>query len=299
MPTTRHTERIHNAIARQMRGMGSARFAAGLKNEATGRARHLRGLSPDDLLRRIPTLAHANANDEHIWIKPDTADGLVLLDDLPWQTFSRLRRDGLPPACIVETSPGNFQAWIRLAQTQDATPEELHKFAAQILAGCYGGDPASASSSHYGRLAGFTNRKTKHRRADGQYPFVLCREASGRTAPAGQDILQDARQSALRRVAESPPPCPLPSALPVPAAESSTETAHARFREIWDVSFARYGDASGADFAGCVALMRQGHPPTIVAGTLRDCSPDLAERKRTHLDDYVSRTVRNAGAVLG
>jgi hypothetical protein len=47
------------------------------------------------------------------------------------------------------------------------------------LASRFGGDLASADWRHYGRLAGFTNRKDKYRRTDGTFTYVRPHEASG------------------------------------------------------------------------------------------------------------------------
>lgn len=63
--------------------------------------------------------------------------------------------DGLAPAALIETSPANYQAWIKLSEKPISA--ELRKALAQKLARQYGGDPAIADAQHYGRLAGFTN----------------------------------------------------------------------------------------------------------------------------------------------
>ena len=61
--------------------------------------------------------------------------------------------------------------------------------AARDLAKTYGGDPNSADSQHYGRLAGFTNQKPKHTRA-GRQPYVLAHDCSGQVAAAAPAYLQ-------------------------------------------------------------------------------------------------------------
>jgi len=58
---------------------------------------------------------------------------------------------------VIETSPSNFQAWLCHGQI---LPKQVSTIAARLLASRFGGDPASADWRHYGRLAGFTNRKT-------------------------------------------------------------------------------------------------------------------------------------------
>ncbi|MFN7923553.1 MAG: DNA-primase RepB domain-containing protein [Bryobacteraceae bacterium] len=81
--------------------------------------------------------------------------------------------------------------------------------AARVLAERWGGDMSSADWRHFGRLAGFTNRKPKHVRADGQFPFVRIVEAeSGRVLDRSGAVLEHARASmnARLRSAEEPKP---------------------------------------------------------------------------------------------
>ena len=75
---------------------------------------------------------------------------------------------GYTPACVVETSPGNFQAWLKHAWTLTAQEGTV---AAKILAERFGGDPNSADWRHFGRLAGFTNPKPQYRLPNGLFPY--------------------------------------------------------------------------------------------------------------------------------
>jgi len=56
--------------------------------------------------------------------------------------------------------------------------------------------PGSAGYQHYGRLAGFTNRKDEHGRT-GRYPWVKVVEATGQAAGDAKRALLD-RQEAER-----------------------------------------------------------------------------------------------------
>ena len=69
---------------------------------------------------------------------------------------------------MIETSPGNFQAWVRVSK--EPIPERLATEVARELAREYAGDPASADWRHFGRLARFTNRKKVHQKQDGRFP---------------------------------------------------------------------------------------------------------------------------------
>jgi hypothetical protein len=87
-----------------------------------------------------------------------------------------MKAEGFAPAAVVETSPGNFQAWLKHGETLD---EAVSTRAAKLLAERYGGDLGSADWRHFGRLAGFTNPKPNRRLESGLQPFARLLEASG------------------------------------------------------------------------------------------------------------------------
>src|SRR5205807_2666813 len=97
------------------------------------------------------------------------------------------------------TSPGNYQAWLRVSR-QPIAPE-LATATARILAERYGGDPNSADWRHFGRLAGFTNRKRTHER-DGIQPYVLVHEASGAVAEQGAQLVAAAQEALTAATAQ-------------------------------------------------------------------------------------------------
>ncbi|MGO9057658.1 MAG: DNA-primase RepB domain-containing protein [Candidatus Binataceae bacterium] len=77
----------------------------------------------------------------------------------------------------METSPRNFQAWLKHGQALDqATSTRV----AKELALWFGGDPGSADWRHFGRLAGFTNLKPYRRLESGLQPFARLVETSGK-----------------------------------------------------------------------------------------------------------------------
>jgi hypothetical protein len=156
-----------------------------------GSAAEVRGL--------VPWLKHMNAQGHDIFVRParEKSQGVVLLDDVSRSTLRALERDGRSPAAVVETSPGNYQAWIRVAR--EAPAPELGRVS-RSLAREYGADMRSVGAQHYGRLAGFTNQKEQHRTAEGLQPFALLRGASGRTAPDGRALLREAGRAVQRPV---------------------------------------------------------------------------------------------------
>ena len=92
------------------------------------------------------------------------------------ESLARLSDEGFAPAAVIETSPGNFQAWLKHTQP---LPKELSTQAAKRLAERFGADKGAADWRRFGRMPGFTNRKPKHQNALGLYPFARLVACSG------------------------------------------------------------------------------------------------------------------------
>lgn len=91
---------------------------------------------------------------------------MVLLDDLGTKIpLTALR---LPPSCLVETSPGNHQAYYFLAQPERDQLKAEALINGLIQAGA--SDPGAGARTRYGRLPTGTNGKAKYAK-DGQ-PFT-------------------------------------------------------------------------------------------------------------------------------
>ncbi|MEC6838644.1 DNA-primase RepB domain-containing protein, partial [Salmonella enterica] len=153
-------DRTLQAIGRQLKAMGCERFDIGVRDATTGQMMN-REWSAAEVLQNTPWLKRMNAQGNDVYIRPAEQErhGLVLVDDLSEFDLDDMKAEGREPALVVETSPKNYQAWVKVA---DAAGGELRGQIARTLASEYDADPASADSRHYGRLAGFTNRKDKH-----------------------------------------------------------------------------------------------------------------------------------------
>ena len=111
-----------------------------------------------EVLARIPLLKAHNARGAHIYIRPAAEHRYTVLDDLSAETVERLSKDGYEPCAVIETSHGNFQAWLK---HREIYPAALSTFVAQTLARRYGADPSAADWRRFGRLPGFTNREAQ------------------------------------------------------------------------------------------------------------------------------------------
>ncbi|CAE7939592.1 unnamed protein product, partial [Symbiodinium necroappetens] len=91
----------------------------------------------------------------HFFIRPLLRTLIFLdLDGFPSQHWEALVR--LQPRAIVETSPGNLQAWFTL-DTTSSGPTAV--YVTKELAKALGGDPGSTAMGQQGRLPGSINVK--------------------------------------------------------------------------------------------------------------------------------------------
>src|ERR1700733_3772210 len=112
-----------------------------------------------------------------------------------------MKRAGFSPAVVVETSPRNYQAWLKHPESLN---KELSTAAARALAEKFGGDRGAADWRHFGRLAGFTNRKAKYQDPDtGLYPFVRLIETRHRVYPEATHFIADMRRALEQRAREA------------------------------------------------------------------------------------------------
>jgi len=95
---------------------------------------------------------------------------------------------------VIETSPGNYQAWLHHG-TQ--LPRDVSTHAARQLAARFEGDVKAADWRHFGRLAGFTNRKPQHER-NGQQPYCRLIEATGKRYANAPEFVANSRQQVQR-----------------------------------------------------------------------------------------------------
>src|SRR6476619_2668484 len=127
------------------------------------------------LLKSVGWLKYQNSQGRNIYIRPKGEHALSLVDDLNTAALERMKSEGFQPAIVVETSPGNFQAWLNHGRV---LPRAESTAAARALAERFGGDRGAADWRHFGRLSGVTNRKPKYN-TNGLYPFVRLVEAGG------------------------------------------------------------------------------------------------------------------------
>ena len=69
-------------------------------------------------------------------MRPQGESNLTLIDDLKAEAVVRMRAEGFRPSAVVQTSPGNYQAWIKHVEKLD---RELGTAVARELTVRFGG----------------------------------------------------------------------------------------------------------------------------------------------------------------
>ena len=239
----------------------------------------------DALMRSIPWLRFQNRDGRNIYVRPSGEHNLSLIDDLTRDSIRAMKSSGFAPALVVETSPGNFQAWVKHPYILN---KALGTAVARSLAQKFGGDAGAADWRHYGRLGGFVNRKTKHySAATGLYPFVKIIESRATVYRAAQTFLtevingiEEQRQAVAEQMA---------------ARQRNSQSHPGRLKSIDAFrEDARYGgDGTRADLAYAVYAFAHERTEEHVDAAIRsrDLSHKGSERRQ---EDYVERTIRKA-----
>ena len=153
-------ENITQDIRIQWEALGQDRYEIGIINQQTGK--HMSDVRDwSSMERKISRYSSMNV-DENIYIRalPDTRHTLLMLDDLDEAALDALEAP-YTPACIVETSQGNFQCWFRLPRPfgRDERKAMERVLVAALASKGLQADKKSADGGHYGRLCGFVNLK--------------------------------------------------------------------------------------------------------------------------------------------
>jgi hypothetical protein len=278
------------AVERQIVAMGADVFEVGLfKPRVPGDHSNEPEMLPrvwdrETLLRSVGWLCFQNAHGRNVYVRPKGEHHLSLVDDLTADAIQRMKSDGFAPAVVVETSPGNFQAWLNHGQI---LPRQLSTLAARTLAERYGGDKGAADWRHFGRLSGLTNRKIKHRAEDGRYPFVRLVEAAGKPYSARGPFLKEL--STLLNKARS---APRSGAAPLQNGGARLTIDDFRNKPQYG------GDGNRVDLAYAVYALSHGVSAADVRSAI--ASRDLSKKGPEHRQrDYLQRTIRKASAALG
>jgi len=282
-------DRTQIAVERMLAALDAPAYDLGVLSER-GMLPGLANSTAQAVLARIPLLKAHNARGAHIYIRPAGEHRYTVLDDLPAEAIQRLAADGYEPCAVVETSSGNFQAWLKHG---DVFPASLSTFVAQTLARRYGADPNAADWRRFGRLPGFTNCKPKYRKANRLYPYVLLRSNSGVEFSAAAWLRLEVTKLYQLHEQERESRAVRHQARPEPASGQPAYSCLSleRFRNA-----AKFHDRpAAADIAFCVAAISLRMPDDAIAAALETnyLSRDPNPSRRAA---YIRRTMTKARA---
>ncbi|MCK0536081.1 MULTISPECIES: DNA-primase RepB domain-containing protein [unclassified Anaerobiospirillum] len=280
-----------SAVMRQTAAMGCRLFDVCVLKLGEGGV-YKETVSNDAIRSLIPRLKMDNARGRDVYIRPslDYEHGLILMDDLSADLINTMKKSRMVPACVVESSPENYQIWVKLPFP---LPHNLRGKISRLMASKFGSDPNSADYAHLGRLAGFRNHKAIHHAKYGRAPWVLCRDSSG---------LELSKEFACRLMSEAEsilqPVCTLHTTgnqvSAIVDSPVSVELAHMCFINEFRKQSQISTDLSVCDFRACMTLAISGFSIQDTANALLHCSPNINIRKAGHVDNYVNRTVNKA-----
>ncbi len=200
---------------------------------------------------------------------------LIQLDDLDSVSVGRVRDIAFR---IVETSDGNFQAWLAVLGADDEMERRLKK---SII--------ADVGANGATRIAGSMNVKEMRRRADGSYPRVRL--------IAARSIVVDVER--LLCVIGRYAPCVSSSSFSTHTQPTMPLPDYDEFVRRARISATGEIDRSMVDFAWAATAIRRGFAKEVVASELERVSLKAAQLAKGTRARYVKRTVNAAARESG
>jgi len=224
-------------------------------------------------IKNISYLKSQNAAGRHILMQPIEAQHFLLLDDISRDILCRHHqhpdKTWKPGRMVIETSPANFQVWIRSARP--LTLKEKRSLITILKS-----DPSADPNNRFGRCPGFRNQKPCHRAPGGSYPLSRL-------------IWVDWLSSAL-----------IPQWLFHTYAQSAPFSHPPRVGGVCPLRsrYLRKGE-SQTDFAYALALVRRGYPDHLIRSLILDQRTSWVNHKgEKRLSAYLARTISRARAII-
>lgn len=279
-----------NALRRWAAALPAALYDVRLLPADGGRPM-LRRLDAAALERSAGWFRHANTQGYHVYGRP-LAPQHVLLDDLCPDSLAQLHAEH-QVAAVVETSPWSYQAWVTV--TQELLDTTLASAVARLLARTYGADQGAASAVQVGRLPGLTNRKDRHQRSDGSYPWTRLLHAAAGVDHGGAELLRNAMAELPKSAAELQLQRECRPRLGLQAASPGEEWQEAARRIAARLPAGVSLDRSRVDAAIARRLLARGANEDRVLAVVLS-GPKAAELSGVAARHYAERTLRAAVA---
>jgi hypothetical protein len=296
-----------------MKAGGEPRYELELRRpgEGAGEAAVSRVWGAAELEKGVPWLKAMNAQGHDIYIRPAGDHGLVLLGGLQEADIGLLKSDGFAPAAVVRSRPGEYEAWIKLAEgpVPAAVLEAAKLGLVRRVAGGRVDAGVGVGQASYGRLAGFTNRDPALALEDqgGRNPYVLVQESTGAVAASGEAYLERAQQALDQAAAGKERERRLRALLQGVRGESGQSAAGGskgkldavlEYRRQGHQILARYGVATDPvrmDWMIAVDMAKSGrYSAQEIERGIFEGSPHIDVRKPGQVAEYAKRTAQKA-----
>ena len=271
--TTPTTTTEARAMLSAFASVGATHFDVTLKDEQSGKTSFDKGRTLNGLTLSLTSLLYrAKANGQDIIIRPrgKNETDLIQLDDLTAERVQKVRAFAF---AIIETSRGNFQAWLCVTDANDATARRLRKTTG-----------ADLHASGAVRLCGTTNHKKEYAP---DFPAVrLIESQPGRTTT-------EAELEADGLLIEAPTETPTtpPRAPSLPCFKSRTFPDYGRcLKDAPEKQRGEGKDISRADWQFSLIAADRGFDAGQIAAELMKVS----EKAKQDGIKYAERTARRA-----
>lgn len=254
-----------------------------------------------------------NARGWNVVMTPiDRGHHYIVIDDIMRDAVPRLKAGQYQPALVLESSPGNWQAIMKVpTDDKEASKHAAHRVA-RHLNQTYG-DPEVLQAGQPFRVAGFNNRKEKYRQGN-HFPFVgIIGAPGGSCSRTRQDLDAEIAREQQQKVAQEKAQQTEKQAqerakrervlADIPEYVDAGEGAERAFASEWKKSkglAVKKGweiDESALDFRAARGMLAAHWDPAAVRAALLAVSPSVVDRHYDP-DDYARRTVQKAQEAL-
>lgn len=227
----------------------------------------------------IPYLKAENAQGRHILMRPDPLimSYYLMIDDISFELIHKHHRDKSgdwkPGRLVVETSPANYQVWIRLSKPLSLASKRycLKKFKS---------DPGADPNMRWGRCPGFRNRKSKYKDEQGGYPLSKLIWIDWK-----KEAVPSLKLQAVKEKTDSFSPQPPKGGV-------------CHYKQIKRSNYEK-GDESATDFAYILALMRRGcHEDEIRNRILLERKNWFNHGNEQKMKSYLYTTIKKARSIV-
>ena len=252
----------------------------------------------DDFRTFAGFCAALNSEGADIYIAPHplSQHSFVLIDDLTIENVNRMKADGLESSLLIQTSPDNFQSWVKLSNSNKPLTKKQLLECSRLLTNLYHGDVGAIGSDRIGRLASFTNRKEKHTDPHGHQPYCLLKENRPEPATNGHLIIAQADELIANDVV-SKERLKRFTAIELASEYHGYGASHAQFYQTEAKKIMRrypIPDVSKMDHMICKTMIERHFSDVQIGQALFEASPEIDTRKNGHVEDYIERTVLKA-----